>query len=318
MILNKIGNIIKANSSFAITSHVAPDGDNLGSALGLYCALIKAGKKADILIDDTIPERYSFLPNFEVINQNKDLNKKYDAVFALDCADEGRLGNLSELFLSAEININVDHHISNTLYGKHNYVDANASSTGEIIYQLLRIEGFEIDKEIAACLYTSLLTDTGGFKFSNTTSVTLSTAGDLINTGINFSDIYNRVYDVKKITEIKLLGAVASTVETYFDGKAASIYMTADMVKSCGASDDEASDFVNYARDIDTAEVGFFVKEKSENLCRVSLRSKNYVDVRLIAEKFGGGGHKRAAGCTINENVQKAKEMLLAEIEKVI
>jgi bifunctional oligoribonuclease and PAP phosphatase NrnA len=173
----------------------------------------------------------------------------------------------------------------------------------------------EITPNIATCLYTSILTDTGGFKYSNTTSITLSITGDLINTGINFSEIYNKVFDVRSIPQIKLISKVTSTLRTFLSNKVAILYLSKNMLDECGAIEDDASDFVNFARDISGVEVGVFIKEKDSKTSRVSLRSKNYVDVRAIAEKFGGGGHLRAAGCTIDGSIEYAMQLVLNEID---
>jgi phosphoesterase RecJ-like protein len=225
------------------------------------------------------------------------------------------LGNIGEILYKSDKIVNIDHHLSNDLFGTINYVDCNASSVGEIIYQLLKINGMNISQKTAVCLYTSILTDTGGFKYSNTTSMTLSITGDLINTGINFSDIYNIVFDVRTIPQIRLISRVTSTLRTYLNDKVAIIFLSKSMFEECGAVEEDASDFVNFARDISGVEVGVFIKEKDNKTSRVSLRAKNYVDVRAIAEKFGGGGHLRAAGCTIEGSIEQAIQLIVNEID---
>lgn len=318
MILNKIGNIIKEKKNFALVCHASPDGDSLGSMLGLSSCLIEMGKNADVFVENIVPKKYSFLPGSMEIKGVEEAKAKYDCIFVLDCGDLDRLGICKEIVYKADVIVNIDHHLTNDLFGQINFVDTNASSVGEIIYQLLKINGMEVSKNTAICLYTSILTDTGGFKYSNTTSVTLSIVGDLINTGINFSEINNRVFDVKTISQIRLMSRVTATLRTFLNDKVAILYVSKEMLEECRATEEDCSDFVNFARDIGGVEVGVFIKEKDSKTCRVSLRSKDYVDVRLIAEKFGGGGHLRAAGCTVDGNIEEAIKMIIEEIDSVL
>ena len=312
----KVGEIIKNNSKFAITSHVSPDGDNLGSILGLKCLLNELGKKADVFIDDKLPARYSFLPGFDMI-QKDTASKEYDYIFVLDCGDRERTGKFAGLIENSSNIINIDHHISNTLFGSINIVDTNSSSTGELLYQIFKINGFDISYNTAVCLYCSILSDTGGFKYSNTTSITHSIAGDLINTGIDFSKMSNLIFESHTKSQLRLMSKVLETLEMYENDKIAVLTLYPDMIAECSASEDEASDFVNFARDIEGVKVGIFIKEKENGTCRVSLRSRSSIDVRLVAEAFGGGGHVKAAGCTINQKSETAKKMVIKEILNV-
>lgn len=313
MILNKIGDIIKQNKNFAIVSHILPDGDAIGSTLGLYNFLVETGKEVDAFNPDKLPSKFDFLPGFSDI-KDKFISKHYDCVFVLDCSDKDRLGHLVEILNMANVVINIDHHISNDLFADINYVDTNAGAVGEIIYNLIRINGFEISHNTAMCLYTSIVTDTGGFKYSNTTSMTLNIAGDLINTGIDFPEINRILFDTLTAQQVKLLSKVTSTLELYKDNEIAVLHVTKDMMEECGADENDASDMVNYARDIDTVEVGVFIKEAEKGKYRVSLRSKKKIDVRIIAEKFNGGGHIRAAGCTIYGDLNEVRTKVLSEI----
>lgn len=317
MILNKIGHILKDYNDFAIVSHVSPDGDSIGSMLGLFNTLKDFGKSVDLFVDDILPEKYSFLTGYDNIKRYN-TGSKYSCLIILDCGDVDRLGELKSLLNNSDIIINIDHHISNTLFGNINYVDSNASSVGEIIYQILKINGYNISKNTAMCLYTSILTDTGCFKYSNTTSMTFNITGDLINTGINFSDIYSRIYDAKTLSQTKLLGKVLSTLEIYYDNTVAVLTMPYKLLDECSAKENDADEFINFARNIDTVEVGVFIKEVNDLKCRVSLRSKNYVDVSKVASYFNGGGHIRAAGCTIEGSISEAKNKILDAVKAVL
>ncbi|EYE88181.1 hypothetical protein Q428_09120 [Fervidicella metallireducens AeB] len=311
MIQTQIGKIILDKNSFAIVSHTSPDGDSMGSMLAVYNQLLSMGKNADVFVEEDLPMKYSFLSGFGSIKKYSISNKSYECVFVLDCGDIDRLGLCKDVLNRADVVINIDHHISNTLFGHLNLVDSNASSVGEIIYQLFKVNGYHISKEIAGCLYTSIVSDTGGFKYSNTTSITLSIVGDLINTNIDFSDIYNKIFNVKTLSQIKLMSKVTSTLELHFDNRVSILILTENMLKECNANEDDASEFINIGRDIEEVEVAILIKEKNINSCRVSLRSKKYVDVAKIASMFGGGGHIRAAGCTIEGNIDDVKESLL-------
>lgn len=311
----QIGKIISDYNNFAIVSHTSPDGDSMGSMLALYSILSIEGKHVDMFIDDVLPERYSFLPFFELVKPFNG-SKNYDCLFALDCGDPERLGKCKEHISKAKAVINIDHHISNYMYGTVNILEIKASSTGEMLYDIFADNNYEINKDTALCLYTSILTDTGGFKYSNTTSNTLKVAGNLIDTGIDFSEIYSIIYDRKSIEQVKLMSRVISTLDMALDNRVALLSLFPNMLKECGAKEEDASEFINISRDIDGVEVAVFIKEKASQSFRISLRSKSKVDVRRIAERFGGGGHVRAAGCTIEGNYEVVKNIIIDEIKK--
>ncbi len=318
MILTDIGKLMSSGKCFAVTTHVSPDGDAIGSVLGLYHCLTQIGKNVDVVIDDILPDKYNFLAGYNMIKKADDISKdkKYDCIFVLDSGSEDRIGDSIEIIKNGNIIVNIDHHITNTMFGDINYVDPNAASVGEIIYQLIKINGYDVSKVISECLYTSIITDTGGFRYSNTTSTTFNIAGDLINSGINFTEIANTVFDRKTVPEVKLLSMVMSTLELYYDNKVSVIYLTEDMLYKSGSQYEDAESFINIVRDIDTVDTAIFIKEKEKGTFRISLRSKQIVDVKDIAVAFGGGGHIRAAGCTIVGSKDEVRDKLLAEVKK--
>lgn len=305
---------LKTRDCFSIITHVSPDGDAIGSSLALYNALKQLGKTSRVFIDDKLPQKYSYLPGFESIS-SKDAETGYGNVVVLDCGDIDRCGSFKKVVENADFCINLDHHITNKGYGLLNLILPDASSVGEILYDIICDMGLIVNEDIAQCLYTSIASDTGGFRYSNTNPHTHFIAGELIKTGIDFSYISSRLFDEKSITQTKLLAAVLGTLEMHFEGRVALLYLSREMMDKCRATDDDAEDFVNYARDIDTAEVGIMVKQKGDGSCRVSLRSKSKVDVSKVAEAFSGGGHVRAAGCTINAPLNEAIDMLLKKLE---
>lgn len=315
MIAVKIANLLNEKDNIAIISHTMPDGDSLGSMLALYTILKRLGKKVEAFTADKLPEIYSFLPQYSQIKViNKEIVNKYDMLIILDCGDIKRTGDCSILIDNCNISINIDHHLTNMLFADVNLVDTNASATSEIIYQIIKLMGINLQKEEAICLYTAIMTDTGGFRYSNTTSITHQIAGDLINTGIDFSLIYEKIYRSFDYNTIKIMARTINNMELYANGKVSYIQLLKKDVDGLNIKDINTSDFIDYARDIDTVEVALFIKETDNEQFKASFRSKNIVDVRYICEKHGGGGHKRAAGCGFKGDILSIKKDLINEL----
>ncbi|NMM65696.1 bifunctional oligoribonuclease/PAP phosphatase NrnA [Clostridium sp. P21] len=315
MIMNNILKEIKESNRIAITFHESPDGDSLGSALALMQGLKELNKEVYILCKEKVPESFAFLPCSEQIEGLKcDVISETECVIVLDCGDVKRINANLNLENREYTLINIDHHLSNELYADLNYVDTNAAAVGEIVYQMLKIMGVKITKNIAACLYTSLITDTGAFKYSSTTLVTHTIAGDLISTGIDFSGIHRIIFENKKFERIKFYGKAIENMELVGD-KICVITITKDMLLQNGnVKDTDTSDIIAFAMQIDTIEVALLVKETDSGI-KASLRSKSKVDVRKIAEKFDGGGHIKASGLAIKDkSIEKAKDLILKEI----
>lgn len=317
MIMNNILSEIKKSSKIGITFHVSPDGDSLGSSLALLNGLKSIGKDVYISCIDDMPEVYSFLPFSQYIkNSTGEVLEGTKCFIVLDCGDKKRISTSNINFTSRNYSIiNIDHHLSNELYGDLNYVDVNASSVGEIIYQMLNLLDVEITKEIAACIYTSIITDSGSFKYSNTTSVTHTIAGDLINTGIDFSEIHRIVFENKKFEDLKLLGKALNSMEL-IDNSICAMYVTKEMLNSLNLGCNiDTSYLISAAMQAESAETAVLFKECDEGI-KISLRSKSKTDVRKVAEKFGGGGHTRASGILLkNYTLDEAKNAVIKEIE---
>ncbi|WDC84007.1 bifunctional oligoribonuclease/PAP phosphatase NrnA [Caloramator sp. mosi_1] len=316
--LDELKKIIDSYNDFAVVSHTSPDGDSMGSILSLYNLLLDLNKNVDVFVEGQAPNKFSFLNGFYNIKNVNQFNNKYECLFVLDCGDEDRLGDCKELIEKADIIVNIDHHITNTNFGNINLVDSKASSVGEMLYEIYANLDFNITRIIAECLYTSIVSDTGGFKFSNTSSKTMKIIANLIDTGINFTNIYYRIIDLKTLNGIKLMSKVTSTLKTYLDGKVATIKLTKQMLEECEATEDEAGELVNIARDIENVEVGILIKEIDLDTYKISFRSKDYFDVKDIALKYGGGGHIKAAGCTIkNKKIDEIESEIINEIKKL-
>lgn len=318
MIMNNILGKIKDSSRIAITFHTSPDGDSLGSSLALMQGLQKIGKEAYILSKEEIPVDFKFLPCSDRIDGKRfTIIPGTECVIVLDCGDTKRINADLDFNNKDYTIINIDHHMSNDLYGDLNYVDTNASAMSETVYQMLRIMGIKIDKDMATCLYTSLITDTGSFKYSGTTSVTHTIAGDLINTGIDFSEIHRIVFDNKNFETIKLRGKAIEKMEL-IDEEICIMAITKEMISELGLDSETAdtSDLINIGMQVSSVETTALIKEADDGV-KVSLRSKSKVDVRKIAENFGGGGHIRASGMRLeNKTIEEAKELIVTELKK--
>lgn len=323
MMLNRIIAEIKSAQKIAIFPHVSADGDAIGSCLALGLALDKLNKEAVVYTEEEIPLLLSFLPGMEMtkVFAHEIMEKAkagYDLVIALDTGDIERLGNRREIFIGNSNTVNVDHHPTNTMFASLNYVQTGAAATGEIIYQMVKLMGLDLDAEISTCLYVALTTDTGGFRYSNTTGITHQIAADLINNGVKVADISQQIFENTSLERLKLMGLVINSLELYEESKISYIGITEEMLNSAGAGDEDCDGMVNLGRSIRGVEVSVVLREKLQGEIRVNLRSKTYVDVAAIATRFGGGGHKRAAGCTIKGDMKQAKEMVLTEIRKAI
>ena len=310
-VLEEIKEKILTSDSIAILTHENPDGDAVGSSLGLMNALEKIGKKVDVIIP-ALNKMYEMLPGYEKIKQSS--QEKYDLCIALDCADMDRLHICREIFEKSKNTMVIDHHITNQNYGDVNYVNAVASSTCQNLIVVLGYLGITISKDIAMCLYTGILTDTGGFRY-NVQVETFEIAAMLLETGIDISKIYRNFFDVTTIPRTKSLGKALERLELLANGKVAFTYLTKEDEEIFGMTDGDHEGIVNYGRDIENVEVSIFVRQKDDKY-KVSMRSNEYVDVSLIASKFGGGGHMKAAGMSSDMSFELLKQTLVAEIEK--
>lgn len=311
-----IEKILESKNIF-IASHVQPDGDNIGSILALGLALKKIGKKVYVLKSDSLPSDYLFLPNVDIIHDYDD-ELEIDLLITLDSSDENRLGKNKDLLERAEFIINIDHHISNTNFGHINIVDSSAAATGELVYKIVKEMDIPIDKDIATCIYTAISSDTGSFMYDNTRSETHEIISELLSLGIDKSNININLYQNRSIERTMLFIKSLETLKLYFDNKVAVVKVTRNMLEDTGAKMEDTEGVVSFMREIAPVEIAILLKEFNENEIKVSMRSKRFVDVAAICDSFGGGGHIRAAGCTINLSMDYAEELILNEIKKVI
>ena len=302
--LKETANKLKSVEKILVTAHINPDGDALGSTLAMCLALRQLGKSAQIYIDDKLPLNLNFLPHIDEIKIPAE-DEKFDAdlLLILDTSTD-RIGNVRKL-TDAPI-LNVDHHITNkNLENNLLYLDSTAAATCEIAFELCRELEINLTKEIATCLYTGIVTDTGFFNYSNTTPKTFRIAAELVEAGVEPNYISEQV-ERRKLNDVKVMSAALQTMQIYFDGKVAGLLIDAELSKIVETTEG----LIDLIRVIDTVEVAFVLTHKDENTVRASLRSKG-VNVSEIAQKLGGGGHIRAAGCTFHTNFEDAKNILL-------
>lgn len=315
-IMQKTANIITEEKDLALVSHIQPDGDAIGSILALGLALIKNGHSVQILNPDGVPQIYTFLPGCDLVRSC--FLHVPDTVILLDCSDVDRIGSMKCSISKAKTVINIDHHISNSFFGKINLVDTNASATGEIAYKLIKTLGIEIDSEIASSLYTAIVTDTGSFQFQNTTSETHMIAADLLAYGTDLGVIRNNLWESTPLDSIRLATEILKTLELDESNRIAWVSVPYSIFQSFGATTEHVEGIVNYPKSIRGVEIGIIFKEIEPNIVKVGLRSKSIVDVNKVAQVFGGGGHKRAAGCTIEGTLEDAKRRVICEARKFL
>ncbi len=313
--LSQVVELIEEKRKFAITSHIRPDGDSLGSSLGLYWMLRALHKDVEVIMRDPVPHAYQKLPGAKEVRVTPAVNGSYHAVFVIECSDITRPGLLD---LEKQFVVNIDHHSTTALFGKINWIDSTASAVGEMIYNLCKATGVRVTKEIAECCYTALITDTGSFHYSNTTERTFKVASELLRTGVKPAKAAEAVFASYPWSRIQLMGAVLSTARRDSTGKIACLRHSLEMQHSAEASDEDADGFVNYPLTVGEVEAVAMLKECELGVYRTSLRSKGDVNVAKVAEKFGGGGHRNAAGCTLRGTWEEAEEKIIALLQDAV
>ena len=295
--LSQVVELIESKRKFAITSHIRPDGDSLGSSIGLYWLLKALDKDVEVIMRDPVPHAYRQLPGANQVVVTPAVTAPYNAVFVIECSDITRPGLID---LEKQVVVNIDHHSTTALFGNINWIDSTASAVGEMIYNLCKAMGVRVTKEIAECVYTALITDTGSFHYSNTTERTFKVASELVRTGVKPAKTAEAVFASYPWSRIALMGEVLSTAKRDATGRVASLRLSQEMQERTHASDEDADGFVNYPLTVGEVEAVVLLKECAPEVYRTSLRSKGDVNVARVAGKFGGGGHRNAAGCTLH------------------
>ncbi|MCX7746893.1 MAG: bifunctional oligoribonuclease/PAP phosphatase NrnA [Clostridia bacterium] len=317
MIINKIISILKEAGSIAILPHVSADGDALGSSFALALALQKMGKNVKVYIEEEVPYIYGFLPGKDFSEVYRGDKEHFDVVVALDTGDMDRLGKRREIFSRAEKTVNIDHHTTNSMFALVNYVNTSSSAVGEIIYQLIKDMGVDLDEEISLDLYVAIATDTGGFRYSNTTSLTHQISAHLVGNGVNVSEVSQKVFETTSFEKLKLMSLAIDSIELLENGKVAFMAVTDEMIKKSGVREEDC-DIIGLARNIRGVEVAVMIRQKLNGEVKVNLRSNTHIDVSAIAMKHSGGGHKKAAGFSKAASMEAVKEMIMNDIREVL
>jgi len=307
---------ISQGEKFLITAHVRLDGDALGSELALYLMLKDLGKEAVICNQDATPQHYRFLPAAERIIHGVDHIEKYDVAFILDCSELDRVGKISGDIVRVKTLINIDHHVSNGGFCKLRLLDPKASSTGELLYRLMRKMHVKMTKNICTNLYAAILTDTGGFRYSSTHQETLRAAGDLVEGGADPQWISENIYESDPPAKLKLLARVLETLTMDMETKTASLLVTQKHLQDTGATMEQTDGFIDIPRTVKGIDIAMLYTQTEGNHFKLSLRSKGKVNVEKIARKFGGGGHVNAAACRIDGDIDEIKRRVLEVVKE--
>jgi phosphoesterase RecJ-like protein len=313
--LHQVVELIESKSRFAITSHIRPDGDSLGSSLGLYWLLRALDKEPEVIMRDPVPHAYQRLPGAEFVRVTPGVDRDYDAVFVIECSDITRPGLVD---LDKQTVVNIDHHSTTALFGDINWIDSTASAVGEMIYNLCKALGVRVTREIAECVYTALITDTGSFHYSNTSERTFKVASELVRAGVKPAKVSQAVFANYPWSKIELTSEVLSTVRRDATGRVAWLVQTQAMQARTHATDEDGDGLVNYPMGCGEVEACAFFKETAPGVYRVSLRSKCDVNVARIAERFGGGGHRNAAGCTFQGTWEEAERIFVRQLIEAV
>lgn len=318
MEISKIKIFLKGHKRFLISAHTSPEGDSLGAQLAFAGALKSTGKSCDIVNSDRYPAEYAFLPGVEGIKTHPK-NRKYSAAIILDCSDISRIGSAAN-FLEKDLPIlNIDHHISNEYFGDINVVDAQASSTCEILYSLFKKLKIKINRDMAVCLYAGIVTDTGSFRYTNTRASTHLAAYNLLKCGVGAAQVFRNIYENMSFSDLKLINKILFNIKKDPTGRVAWVKVTDAMLKKYKPRIDLSDNVLNFIRSIKGIEASLIFREiindQGRNI-RVNLRSKGNVDVNKIAKHFGGGGHKTASGITLrNANMKDAENKIISFIK---
>lgn len=310
--LKAVAELLKGKNNIEILTHHYPDGDTLGSAYGLCLALQTLGKNVRVITSGNVSHKYDFLKEGVKVQ-----NFEREYVVSVDVASPSLLGENKEKYENI-IDLCLDHHGTNNMEAKESFVDPTSAAAAEIIFELIKELDVEITPQIANCIYTGVSTDTGCFKYTNTTSKSLRIAAELVDLGASFADINFRMFELKTPAQLKLDCMVYNTLEYHYEGKLALIYVTTEMLESLGLADDDVDGLASIPRRIEGVLLGLTLREKKDGTFKISARSNGKVNAAEFCKVFSGGGHPAAAGCTVEGNLETVKEKLIKAAENVL
>jgi bifunctional oligoribonuclease and PAP phosphatase NrnA len=315
--IETIASIIMTSDSFVISTHVNPEGDAIGSSLGLALSLRLMNKKVSVVNFDPVPEFLKFLPGIDMVEQSDAISGRHDAWIVLDCEPE-RTGIKNWSDPPVDRVVNIDHHQTNPRTSEICWVEPDAAAAGEMVYDLLIAMGAPIDSAVATNLYTAIFTDTGSFRYSNTDSDALEKSGKLLEYGVNTWEIAENVYETKSFSRMKLLGLVLSGLEITSDGRLAWVSVLESQYVQTGTSAEDTDGFINYPRAVKGVEVAVLFREAGPGRIKVSFRSKGRVDVSHLASALGGGGHPNAAGAVLDGAIDEVIKAVVPKVSELI
>lgn len=308
-VVEEILRVINKGERFLVVSHSRPDGDAVGSMLAFGEILRHLGKSADLVTADSVPAVYRHLPGANAVRTALGVQGPYDAAILLECdgIERARLKGLEQFLL-----INIDHHITAHPYAQLNWIDREAVSVGEMVYRFANAAGVSITPQMAACLYTTVLTDTGGFCYGSLKGSTFALARDLVEAGADAGEIAREVYFSTPVSKVKLMAAALGTL--HCEGEIAWLWITEEDMERAGATEEDTEGIANVGIGIAGIQAGVFLRALNDGTVRLSLRGKGKVNVAAIAERLGGGGHENSAGCTLEGPLERALNQILGEL----
>ena len=316
---SKLLDLIKGEEGFLLTSHQDPDGDSIGSLIGLNRLLKGLGKKTVIFNQGRLPEKYDFLdPAGEIKFAPERIGFEPAVAFVLECPNIERIGFVLDLLKAQMIIVNIDHHTSNTLFGALNYIDEDACAVAEILLNMIRAGGFKITPQIAEPFYAAIASDTGRFKFPNTDANCFRSAAELVEAGANPKLISDKIFSSFSAGTMKLLGHMLNNLELYDAGKICVLKLTLDDLRRFDVKVEDTEGIIDYSLIIAGVKVGILFKEFNPNTIKIGLRSQNGVDISRYAKTKGGGGHPNAAGFTLNDRFDRAVKRTVDEVAEYL
>jgi len=315
MTLDEILKEIKQADKIVILTHESPDGDAIGSSLATKFLVEAFEKNADVIVPE-FSRLYNFLPGVEDIKKDSEI-QNYDLAIAVDCADVKRIAG-RQYFDNARKTISIDHHGSNKMFGDLNYVNPVSPACCEMLAEIYGYYEVKITKEIGTCILTGIITDTGGFRHPGINPETFEFTADLIRLGVNVPDVYKRTLRTNTKANFELSKRVIERMELLENEKVTFSYITLKDIEETGAEPGDHEGLVEIGRDIEGVEISIFIRQKDENTYKISMRSGNEINVSDICLMFGGGGHAKAAGCTVSGNVEEVKEKIMKEVRKAL
>ena len=316
--IGQIVNIFLEKDNFLLLTHKDPDLDGIGSMLALGNALKNQGKKVVLFSETQLLPPLSNVKGAEEIVCELDFKEKFDATVTLDCSDVNRLGKVKDVVISNRPLINIDHHETNNHFGDINLVVVDCSSTGELVFNLIKKAQFSINTFIAEDLFAAIQADTGCFKYENTTPESLRIAAELMEYGVSPWDVYRNINEQYTTSVLKLLELALGTIELYHNGRLGIMSITFDMIKKAGAYPGDSEKFISYPRFIVGVEIAALIKQVGDNNYKFSLRSNGNINVAMLAANFGGGGHARAAGFECSGELSVVKKRFIREVSNFL